>query len=127
MRGGKREGAGRPFGTKKEPTVIYYRRVKPEWVQVLDNKIEKLKGFKMKNYTENEIIDSIMTPYISGCIVDFEQFGEFEELVREKVIEYDKAWDKLEYDAEGFNSEQQKIADELDKSFAQEILKIIGQ
>lgn len=46
MRGGKREGAGRPVGTKKEPTVIYYRRVKPEWVEKLDNLIEVLKKLK---------------------------------------------------------------------------------
>lgn len=43
MRGGKREGAGRPFGTKKDKTVPYYRRVKPEWVAVLDKKIGELK------------------------------------------------------------------------------------
>lgn len=46
MRGGKREGAGRPVGTKKEPTVVYYRRVKPEWVEKLDNLIEVLKKLK---------------------------------------------------------------------------------
>lgn len=45
-RGGKREGAGRPVGTTKEPTVVYYRRVKPEWVQVLDKLIEELKNKK---------------------------------------------------------------------------------
>lgn len=42
-RGGKREGAGRPFGTTKEKTVPYYRRVKPEWVAILDKKISDLK------------------------------------------------------------------------------------
>ncbi|MEA3272441.1 MAG: hypothetical protein U9P90_02130 [Patescibacteria group bacterium] len=26
-KGGKREGAGRPFGTKKEPTVLFAKRV----------------------------------------------------------------------------------------------------
>ena len=46
MRGGKRAGAGRPVGSKKEPTVVYYRRVKPEWVKELDKKIEELKGGK---------------------------------------------------------------------------------
>lgn len=45
MRGGKREGAGRPVGTTKEPTVVYYRRIKPEWVEILDKKIQELKGF----------------------------------------------------------------------------------
>ncbi len=42
-RGGKREGAGRPFGTTKDPTTVYYRRVKPEWVKLLDDFLEKLK------------------------------------------------------------------------------------
>ena len=42
-RGGKREGAGRPVGTKKDPTTIYYRRVRPEWVKLLDELLEKLK------------------------------------------------------------------------------------
>lgn len=49
MRGGKRQGAGRPKGTKKDPTVIYFRRVKPEWVEELDKKLEELKGEKNEN------------------------------------------------------------------------------
>lgn len=44
MRGGKRTGAGRPKGTTKEKTVIYFRRVKPEWVEELDKLIEVLKS-----------------------------------------------------------------------------------
>ena len=44
MRGGFREGAGRPKGTTKDKTVIYFRRVKPEWVKKLDKKLEELKG-----------------------------------------------------------------------------------
>lgn len=44
VRGGKREGAGRPFGTKKEPTVSYQRRVKPEWIPKLDEFLKKLKN-----------------------------------------------------------------------------------
>lgn len=43
-RGGKRIGAGRPKGTTKEKTVVFYRRVKPEWVKELDKKLEELKG-----------------------------------------------------------------------------------
>ena len=39
-RGGKRQGAGRP---KKDPTVCYHRRVKPEWVKLLDEFLRKLK------------------------------------------------------------------------------------
>lgn len=42
-RGGARPGAGRPKG-KKTNTVIYYRRVKPEWVKVLDKKLNELKN-----------------------------------------------------------------------------------
>lgn len=42
-RGGKREGAGRPVGTTKEQTVVYYRRIKPKWVKILDEVLEKLK------------------------------------------------------------------------------------
>ena len=45
-RGGKREGAGRPFGTKKEPTVVYYRRVKKEWIPIIDNLIKELRNKK---------------------------------------------------------------------------------
>lgn len=45
-RGGRREGAGRPYGTNKEKTVIYYRRVKPEWVEVLDDVLKRLKENK---------------------------------------------------------------------------------
>lgn len=40
MRGGKREGAGRPKGELKVP---YYRRVKPEWVKILDDVLNKLR------------------------------------------------------------------------------------
>ena len=42
-RGGARAGAGRPKG-KKANTVIYYRRVKPEWVKPLDDFLNKLKS-----------------------------------------------------------------------------------
>lgn len=42
MRGGKREGAGRP--KNKDKTVIYYRRVKPSWVEILDKLLNVLRG-----------------------------------------------------------------------------------
>lgn len=35
---------GRPFGTKKEPTIDYHRRIKKEWVEILDKKIKELKS-----------------------------------------------------------------------------------
>lgn len=44
--GGKRSGAGRPIGTKKESTVVYYRRVKPAWIIKLDEYLENLKHNK---------------------------------------------------------------------------------
>lgn len=40
MRGGKRIGSGRP----KTNTVIYYRRVKPEWIRLLDKLLNQLKA-----------------------------------------------------------------------------------
>ena len=43
MRGGARIGAGRK---KQAPTVCYHRRVKPEWVEILDNLLNKLKEHK---------------------------------------------------------------------------------
>lgn len=43
-RGGKREGAGRPVGTTKEPTVMLQRRVKPEWIPLIDEFIKELKN-----------------------------------------------------------------------------------
>ena len=46
-RGGKREGAGRPVGTTKEPTVSLQRRVKPEWIPLIDEFIAKLKDKKL--------------------------------------------------------------------------------
>lgn len=39
MRGGARPGAGRP----RKNTVVYYRKVKPEWVKILDGFLKKLK------------------------------------------------------------------------------------
>ena len=35
---------GRPKGSTKPPTVCYHRRVRPEWVAILDKLLEKLKG-----------------------------------------------------------------------------------
>lgn len=40
-RGGKREGAGRPKNEIK--TVCYHRRIKPEWVKILDDLLNRLK------------------------------------------------------------------------------------
>lgn len=34
---------GRPKGTKKEPTVSFHRRVKPEFAVILDKLLEELK------------------------------------------------------------------------------------
>jgi hypothetical protein len=46
MHGGKRIGAGRPFGTKKDETVVYYRRIKPEFVELMDKYLNELKSKK---------------------------------------------------------------------------------
>lgn len=43
---------GRPKGSTKEPTVSYHRRVLPEWVKVLDNKLKELKEIK-KEYQKS--------------------------------------------------------------------------
>lgn len=44
MRGGKREGAGRPKGTVKNfKRVNFNRSVNPEWVNILDNIIKTLR------------------------------------------------------------------------------------
>lgn len=37
---------GRPKGSTKPPTVSYHRRVRPEWVEILDNLLQKLKEHK---------------------------------------------------------------------------------
>lgn len=42
-RGGKRNGAGRPKG---EPTVMIQRRVKPEWIPLIDKFIKDLRAKK---------------------------------------------------------------------------------
>lgn len=44
MRGGARIGAGRK--KQEYSTVNYHRRVKPEWVEILDNLLQKLKEHK---------------------------------------------------------------------------------
>jgi hypothetical protein len=41
---------GRPFGTTKPKTVCYHRRIRPEWVEVLDKVLNELK--------QNAIIES---------------------------------------------------------------------
>lgn len=43
---------GRPKGTKKEPRVNYHRRVLPEWIAILDNKLIELKENHKKYYDE---------------------------------------------------------------------------
>lgn len=44
--------AGRPKGSTKDPTVNYHRRVSPEWVKVLDDKLNELKELK-KEYQKS--------------------------------------------------------------------------
>ena len=37
---------GRPKGSTKPPTVNYHRRVRPEWVKILDKVLKELRGQK---------------------------------------------------------------------------------
>ncbi|MBQ8475870.1 hypothetical protein IJ531_02295 [bacterium] len=98
MWGGRREGAGRKKNSKKEPTVSYYRRIKPQWVAILDKKLEKLKGLEeMKNLTKEDII-GLMIDYISNSYVDFEVFGELEEDIQEIFGRYERAFHALPVD-----------------------------
>lgn len=56
-RGGKREGAGRKAGVKiKRDTVTYYRSVYPEWVPILDKKLEELKMIDKEKTEERKRI-----------------------------------------------------------------------
>lgn len=42
-RGGYRKNAGRPKGTTKEPTVSYQRKIKPEWIPLMDDFLNEIK------------------------------------------------------------------------------------
>lgn len=48
-KGGKREGAGRPKGTTKEPTVVFYKRVTKEEFKFLSEQLENFRNNKIKN------------------------------------------------------------------------------
>lgn len=37
---------GRPKGSTKPPTVSYHRRVRAEWIKILDKLLQELKGQK---------------------------------------------------------------------------------
>ena len=43
MRGGKREGAGRPKNKNKVPRIIYRRSIRREWAESLDGLLNKLR------------------------------------------------------------------------------------
>ena len=43
-RGGKREGAGRPKGTTKEPTVVFYKRVSVAEKEKLEEYLKKIRA-----------------------------------------------------------------------------------
>jgi hypothetical protein len=45
-RGGKQPGAGRPAGTTKPETVVFYRRVSPEEKQLLEAYLKQLRSGK---------------------------------------------------------------------------------
>lgn len=46
MRGGKRDGAGRPKGTTKDPTVVFYKRVSPREKELLEEYLKKIREKK---------------------------------------------------------------------------------
>ena len=68
-KGGQRAGAGRPKGTTKAPTVVYYRRVDPDWVNILDDKIEVL---KMKKQILEEL--DKLSQWLDNMPEDFDEF-----------------------------------------------------
>ncbi len=43
MRGGRREGSGRPKGSTKDPTVVFYKRVSPVEKQKLEKYLEDIR------------------------------------------------------------------------------------
>lgn len=45
-RGGKRKGAGRPTGSTKAETVVFYRRVTPEERNLLEEYLKKIRNSK---------------------------------------------------------------------------------
>ena len=100
MWGGVRDGAGRKKNSKKEPTVSYYRRVKPQWVANLDKKLKKLKGLEKMKITKEDII-GLMIGYIANSYVDFEVFGELEDDIQEIFGRYERAFHKLSVDEDG--------------------------
>ena len=48
MRGGKREGAGRPRG-KRKLRINYFRKIHPSWTCILDNILLKLRKEEKHN------------------------------------------------------------------------------
>lgn len=53
---------GRPKGTKKEPTVSFHRRVRPEIAKILNEITDKLKSEIKEN--EQEIIEKLKEKYL---------------------------------------------------------------
>ena len=74
-RGGARAGAGRPA----KDTVIYYRRVKPEWVEELDKKLQELKGGNDMILTDEQkdLIFYVLAGFQQGLYWD-DEFNEIE-------------------------------------------------
>lgn len=53
---------GRPKGTKKEPTVSFHRRVRPEIASILNEITDKLKDELKAN--NKEIIEKLKNKYL---------------------------------------------------------------
>lgn len=75
------------------------------------------------NETKN--LESMLIDYVAGSNIDFSQFNEQEENVREQFALFTREWEQLECDDEGFNHEQNKEADELIQKYVNEIKKIM--
>ena len=47
-RGGKQPGAGRPIGSVKPETVVFYRRVSPEEKRLLEEYLKQIRSGKVE-------------------------------------------------------------------------------
>lgn len=75
------------------------------------------------NETKN--LETMLIDYVAGTNIDFSQFKEQEENVREQFALFNQKWEQLECDDEGFNREQSKEADELIQEYTNKIKEIM--
>ena len=70
-------------------------------------------------------IERLLTDYISNSYVDFEIFGKNAEKVRNIFIEYEKDFNCIPCDEEGFNFEQQKNENLLEHLTIRKVLDLL--